>query len=970
MYTKSRRSRVVLFAFVFFLFAQLLTVPFLGSPQRVYADTNLDQLCVLPTNDLGQNDNHEQDGWLELSFVNRAVIRVKFVGAGDCVSPSGKNVAYIHASKQFSSVVDGDYYDRDTGDGTFSYVKGSGNAQSDDSRVDEFDSNFDEDISDTFGGQDKAVSADVIRRNIANIEFTLSVEEDEVEGVTCSAQNANFVFTNIDNDNKGFIWTCTNSGDSDVGRFKGVKARNAFVGRLENFNIIYSYQEGKIIHVSEGERGSRTFSWCENERRFRSNDCTGELYINATQQQMEALGANTGTFAMQSDEESGEVQVTIAGSSHESTTSTNNISGTSGADTAPSCESEGGAMSWIMCPLIFLGDAILRKLDQAIVSLLTVPNEYIDEAENPGLKVAWTRMRDISYFLLVPIVLVMVISTALGFEIVSAYTVKRALPRLIAAAIFIALSFEIGKFLIVLTNNISVGLHNAILNSFTGTGDISLATIFSPGGDDSAIGALGLIAGGGALLAVGSIGVLFSYIFVMVIGLGIGFLLLSFRQLLIIALLILAPLAILAWIFPGNDKLWKLWWGSFSKLLLLFPLIMVTIATGKAFAMMVSNTDGGSLVATLIKLIAYVGPYFLIPAMFKFAGGVFATVAGMANDRERGLFDRQKKYRQGKMSDNWGKFQAGTKYNRGSLNALSSRITTRGFGVTGRGKQAYQQKMDLASMEHAKSAQAQAVQHNDGVLRAQTYASEAEARRRMAQDWGMDEQSINEAVLGAKANGGWGRARQVFAAKQLSATGTGYDNLEQVAATIARVSYGNSGQVSSLAGDINASTKQAGRPDLAPGFGNLRDLSLGAAGLEGGSSDFHGARVAASRGMDAVSILRGKPRDVENLTTALEQHLTTQRARMTDTSLSREQREEAIMEVKQTIGQINQLHANRAYASQDNQMHVNRLVTGTSHIVHDAQSVLAQMPNAAEHADDIQRFSAPPRDQNDPRINI
>src|SRR5690606_13531435 len=63
------------------------------------------------------------------------------------------------------------------------------------------------------------------------------------------------------------------------------------------------------------------------------------------------------------------------------------------------------------------------------------------------------------------------------------------------------------------------------------------------------------------------------------------------------------------------------------------------------------------------------------PAAFKFAGGVFATVSGMANDRRRGLFDRQKKYRGRKMGEN---FQKTRNYQRFSdRNAL-----TRGLNKT------------------------------------------------------------------------------------------------------------------------------------------------------------------------------------------------------------------------------------------------------------------------------------------------
>jgi hypothetical protein len=319
-------------------------------------------------------------------------------------------------------------------------------------------------------------------------------------------------------------------------------------------------------------------------------------------------------------------------------------------DDGPSCESEGASLSWVLCPLLYLSDSIMRKLDQALVGLLAIPNEYYTDG---SLERAWRRMRNIAYVILVPIVLVMVIGTALGFDFVSAYTVKRALPRLVIAAIFIALSFEITSFLVTLTNDVGKGIHGLVISAFTNADTISIASVFSPDGQSDSITGTAIFAGaiyaGG--LAIGSLGIILSYIFVAIVSLAIGFFLLSFRQMLIIALMLVAPLAILAWIFPGNDKLWKLWWGTFSKLLMLFPLIMLLIAVGKSFASLVADTDG-SFISTLLKLVAYVGPYFMIPATFKFAGGLFATISGMANDRSRGIFDRNKAYRQKRTAEN------------------------------------------------------------------------------------------------------------------------------------------------------------------------------------------------------------------------------------------------------------------------------------------------------------------------------
>jgi len=72
---------------------------------------------------------------------------------------------------------------------------------------------------------------------------------------------------------------------------------------------------------------------------------------------------------------------------------------------------------------------------------------------------------------------------------------------------------------------------------------------------------------------------------------------------------------------------------------------MILIGGGRVFAKVADQAQGQGLLQTILILTAYVAPYFFIPATFKFAGGLFATVTGAMNDRTRGFFDRQKKYR-------------------------------------------------------------------------------------------------------------------------------------------------------------------------------------------------------------------------------------------------------------------------------------------------------------------------------------
>ncbi len=310
-----------------------------------------------------------------------------------------------------------------------------------------------------------------------------------------------------------------------------------------------------------------------------------------------------------------------------------------GSQPENSCESKSGPMGWIMCPVILAIDGGLDWVDSRINALLTIDQNYYD---NPELKQAWASIRNIAYIILVPIMLVMVISTALGYDFVSAYTVKKALPRLVAATIFISLSYNICVFLIEFFNAVGSGAVGIATSPFeTRFGELTLASLFE--GNIF----MGIITG--LTGAIAFIIVLWLFGGTLLLAAITAFFILLLRQIFIVALLLVAPLAILAWIFPGNDKLWKAWWGSFSKLLMMYPIIMILIAVGRIFAFIIHNSDSagldGAVLVPIMKIMAYMLPYAFIPFTFKLAGGTFATLAGIANDKEKGLFDRARQNR-------------------------------------------------------------------------------------------------------------------------------------------------------------------------------------------------------------------------------------------------------------------------------------------------------------------------------------
>ncbi len=318
----------------------------------------------------------------------------------------------------------------------------------------------------------------------------------------------------------------------------------------------------------------------------------------------------------------------------------NNTGGATGNDEG-TCELNaagiaGSAESYFMCPMLAAADDTASGLTSEISSLLNFDvGSTFGNGNNPTRQ-AWSNLRDLSSVLLVIIMLVMVISQAVSWGPFDAYTVRKILPKLVAAVIFMQISWSLLDYVIGLANSFGNGIADLLYGPFGGSSALQLGNILHNAGVGTGeAGAISWV----ALLSVGAIAVLSLPTLLLmgwsvVLALAVGFVVLTFRQILIIASLIFAPLAILCWILPGTQRYWKLWYDNFTKLLIMFPMITGMLAVGKIFAYITGIQDhGGSLVTFMFILIGFFGPYFLLSKTYKWGGqalGALSTAASNA----------------------------------------------------------------------------------------------------------------------------------------------------------------------------------------------------------------------------------------------------------------------------------------------------------------------------------------------------
>ncbi|MDQ5886636.1 MAG: hypothetical protein QG628_1033, partial [Patescibacteria group bacterium] len=312
-------------------------------------------------------------------------------------------------------------------------------------------------------------------------------------------------------------------------------------------------------------------------------------------------------------------------------------------DVQSECTISANFITWIMCPLIEGFTLAVETLDTQITGLLNIDaNQYFgDDETGQGFKEVWTSIRTISIGILVILALVMIISTAISMGPFDAYTVKKVMPRLLMVIVLIAISWPLVKFLIEMSNALGFAVRGLIQAPFVNQGVVKVD------GGEATVAGVALLGGGFALGLPG----LLSFLVTAFLAVMIAFLVLILRQILVVLLAVIAPIALVSFILPNTSKFGKFWWDSFSKALLAFPIISGFIAIGRVFASVAYSVGGP--ISGYIAFIAYFAPYFLIPQAFKMAGGILGNLSGMVNDRGRGAFDRLKNFRQGQTKKNW-----------------------------------------------------------------------------------------------------------------------------------------------------------------------------------------------------------------------------------------------------------------------------------------------------------------------------
>lgn len=316
--------------------------------------------------------------------------------------------------------------------------------------------------------------------------------------------------------------------------------------------------------------------------------------------------------------------------------------GTADGTQPDTCElsSNGFSFAWLMCPLLLAGQEISDNLINAFEDQLSfnVNQNLGDQNSQASVEKTWSLVKNLATAFLVIIILIMVISQAVGGGPFDAYTVRKMLPRLVAVAIAIQLSWAMVSWVIDVFDDLGRGIADIMYFSFGGSDALSLGHILAhanigsyTAGTISWVGVIGLIG-----LSIAALPAVLVFLLIALAAMVTALVTLILRKVIIIVLLIFAPIALLAYVLPGTQRYWKLWVNNFIKILAMFPLVVILVAAGRVFAYIVGTQDNAALLNFLFVMVGFFGPLFFLPKTFKWGGQALSFAAdGVSNFTNR-----------------------------------------------------------------------------------------------------------------------------------------------------------------------------------------------------------------------------------------------------------------------------------------------------------------------------------------------
>lgn len=307
-----------------------------------------------------------------------------------------------------------------------------------------------------------------------------------------------------------------------------------------------------------------------------------------------------------------------------------------------SCKDSLGAIGWFVCPTTGkIAEAVDWLYDKIEDILVINPISTEDGSPIYGL---WKYCRGLTNIVFIIFLLVVIYSQITGLGI-SNYGVKRALPKLIIAAILVNLSFIVCSLAVDLSNVIGNGLRGVFAtiaesavvggtSGVTAAGDLTREVKVSYAGMYSSLAGGAALAVGAGVIAfdAGAIWMLIPTLLGAIVAVVTGLITIALRQAVVVLLIMVSPLAMVAYILPNTEDLFKKWKNLLIRMLVFYPVFSLLFGASQlaGFAIIASAKDGFGLI---LGMAVQIFPLFFSWKLMQMSG----TFLGNINTRLRGL---------------------------------------------------------------------------------------------------------------------------------------------------------------------------------------------------------------------------------------------------------------------------------------------------------------------------------------------
>ena len=305
---------------------------------------------------------------------------------------------------------------------------------------------------------------------------------------------------------------------------------------------------------------------------------------------------------------------------------------------AKSCDNSLGSLGWLVCPATGKISEATDWLYEKNKDVLEINPVKVDE--NEPIYQIWNYCLGLANIAFVIFLLIVIYSQITGVGITN-YGIKKALPKLIIAAIIVNLSFIICSLAVDVSNIIGGGLRGIFENVAMSTVPDSMTAAATSADNALKMGDLYGALGEGTLATAfagtiifegGEIWLLIPAVLGAIVAVVVGLITIALRQVVVILLIMISPLAIVATILPNTESLFRKWKDLFVKMLVFYPMYSLLFGASAlaGWAIIATAHDGfGLILGTAVQIFPLFFSWSLMKMSGTFLGTIHAKLTGL-----------------------------------------------------------------------------------------------------------------------------------------------------------------------------------------------------------------------------------------------------------------------------------------------------------------------------------------------------